>query len=676
MSHTSNRLIHSTSPYLLQHAYNPVDWFPWGEEAFNKAKSENKPVLVSIGYSSCHWCHVMERESFENEEVASFMNAHFVCIKVDREERPDVDQIYMDAVQAMGLNGGWPLNVFVLPTQEPFYGGTYFPAQNWLKLLDAIRMGYKNDYVKLKESALQFKQAIGTSEIKKYGLKVSSENDFTKTSFKNAVALSSQKFDHKLGGFDRHPKFPMPGLWQFYLEHALVEGNRKLESHVLFTLEEIIKGGIYDQIGGGLARYSVDAEWFAPHFEKMLYDNGQFLSLLAHAYALSSSEEFEKAICYTVDWLEREMTDKSNGFYSALDADSEGVEGKFYTWKTDNFEEILSTLPDEDVVKLKEFWNIRSMGNWEHGVNILDRSYSLSKFEAENSGFTATLSKAEKLLMDERAKRIRPGLDDKILCSWNAMTITGLIDAYFALGEPKFLELAVKNGEFILDKLVVDGTIYHAYKEKRSETPGFIDDYAFTIEAFIKLYEATFNENWLQEAKLLTDKAIENYFDQEEQFFFYTSDDAEQLIARKKEVFDNVTPASNAVMVGNLFKLSVFFDLPKYEEIGRAMGGAMQKLLDTEVQYLYRWAHEITRIKNQREVSIIGPSALEWARVIKKAHLNRSIMLSGTSDESELPFLSYKKTKGKKTALYICRQKSCLPPVYELEEGLRLLKAE
>ena len=452
--------------------------------------------------------------------------------------------------------------------------------------------------------------------------------------------------------------------------------NAKLNTHVVFTLQEIVKGGIYDQIGGGLARYSVDAEWFAPHFEKMLYDNGQFLSLLSHVYTQTENEEFEIAIEQTIQWLQREMLDQNGGFYSALDADSEGVEGKYYTWTSDEFVSTLkSKFTLEQINQLKKYWSIDQSGNWEHGVNILDRSMTFTEFEIDNPDFGQTLRRARQTLLEKRDRRVHPGLDDKILTSWNALIISGLVDSYFALDKSEFLNLAIENANFLIENLIENGLVFHSFKIKRSESPGFLEDYAFLIEALIKLYEATLDEKWLLVADKLASKTIESFYDEHEGFFFFTSQEAEKLIARKKEIFDNVVPSSNATLIDGLFKLSILLDKPVYEEIAQKSSLAIKKLLETEIQYLYKWADVVLTHQNQREVSLVGPRAKEWSKLLKSRFLVQNVLINGCEKNSELPILKVKQTKNDQTAIYICRHKSCLAPVYSIDDAITILNS-
>ncbi|HEV8513714.1 MAG TPA: thioredoxin domain-containing protein, partial [Cyclobacteriaceae bacterium] len=467
----SNKLIHSTSPYLLQHAHNPVNWQEWGNEALGEAKKSDKPILVSIGYSSCHWCHVMERESFENNEIAKVMNESFVCIKVDREERPDIDHIYMEAVQAMGMNGGWPLNVFLTPNQKPFYGGTYFPPQNWARLLIQIAKTFEVKRDEINQSADDLANHLQRSDLDRFAKDESSEI-FEKTKLDQQFDILKSKFDNKWGGIEKAPKFVMPPVWLWLLRYHFSTKNKVALEMVLLTLKQMTRAGLYDQLGGGFSRYSVDSEWFAPHFEKMLYDNAQLLSLYAEAYSITNDNFFKFVVYETVGWLKREMTSSGGGFYSALDADSEGVEGKFYTWTWTELEEALGA----ELESVADYFHCTSEGNWEHGLNILIQEIDESLDEK--------MIEAKKRLFAYREKKIRPMLDDKILTGWNAITIQGLTDCYKAFGDRMFLELALDNISFIENNLINIGRVYRAFKNKHSTTEGFLEDYAFLIQAY------------------------------------------------------------------------------------------------------------------------------------------------------------------------------------------------
>lgn len=652
-----NRLAKETSPYLLQHAHNPVDWFPWGKEALDKAKEENKPILVSIGYSACHWCHVMERESFENEELATIMNQHFVNIKVDREERPDVDAIYMDAVQAMGIQGGWPLNVFLMPDGKPFYGGTYFPAQNWKKLLFAVSEGFQNHLPDLQKSAEGFTENMTFLESVKYGLQAD-ELSYNMDDMEAMYHKLSGTFDPQWGGFERAPKFPMPSVWLFLLRYIQAEGEKKEEAlaHLRLTLSKIAKGGIYDQLGGGFARYSVDGEWFCPHFEKMLYDNGQLLSLYSEAYSLTELPLFQQVVFETIDWLEREMLSSEGGFYSAQDADSEGIEGKYYVWTHAEIYEILGDKAD----KFCRAYQVSMEGNWEHGVNILWKNHTFL-----NSDFAEEIA----LLMSHRNQRIKPGLDDKMLCSWNGLTLKGLVDAYKVFGEEKFLDLALKNASFIENYLLNDNQLWHSYKNGEAKIQGFLEDYAAVIDAFTSLYQVCFEEKWLHLAEKLSLYAYLNFWDEEDELFFFTDKNAEALIVRKKEIFDNVVPSSNSMMARNLYTLGLILDREDFVDLSKLMVGKMKEMLTKNADYLTNWACLASQLVTPTvEIAIVGNDYLEFSAKIEQRYFPNKVM-SATKDKSELPLLEHRTAFDGQTNIYVCFNKACRRPVQTVEDA-------
>jgi len=559
----TNSLINETSPYLLQHAHNPVNWYPWGDEALAKAKAEDKLLLISIGYSACHWCHVMEHESFENEEIAKLMNELFVCVKVDREERPDVDQVYMDAVQLITGRGGWPLNCFALPDGRPFYGGTYFPSDNWVQVLKAISSAYITEKDKVLKSAEQVSEGVRTSGL------IEEKANNTSYSMKDLdVSVNAWKssFDKENGGENRAPKFPIPISLEFLLNYYFYSKDVVVLDHFTLSLDKMAEGGIYDQVGGGFARYSVDQYWKVPHFEKMLYDNAQLLSLYAKAYRLTKKPLYKRVIQETIGFVERELFQGEGGFYSALDADSEGVEGKFYVWEK---EEVDRVLGDNSSI-FSEYYEVLKNANWEEG-NILhikkDKSDLLEKYNIEEEEFDHLLKESKDKLLKVRAKRIRPGLDDKFLTSWNALLIKGYLESYKAIGDEAYLEKANQIADFIVERMSKSGVqLFRTYKNGDSRINAFLDDYSFTIEAFIALYQVSFDETWLQRANTMTAYVIENFYDDKSGMFFYTSVKDAELIARKMEVMDNVIPSSNASMAESLYLLGNILGKPEYVE--------------------------------------------------------------------------------------------------------------
>ena len=659
-----NRLVSSTSPYLLQHAYNPVHWFEWGKEALTTAKQENKPILVSIGYSSCHWCHVMERESFENDDIARIMNEHFICIKVDREERPDIDQIYMEAVQAMQQHGGWPLNVFLTPEQKPFYGGTYFPAKNWANLLFQISKAFREKRSEIDQSAEDIRNHLQTSDLKRFAKEPGAEKFDTATLDKMFTILES-RFDKTWGGIEKAPKFVMPTIWLFLLRYHAITKSKEALHMVSLTLRKMIQGGLYDQIGGGFSRYSVDGEWFAPHFEKMLYDNAQLMSLYAEAYAVTKDQHFKNTVNETVEWLTREMMHPEGGFYSALDADSEGVEGKFYTW---TWEELTNALPKNSITR--EYYGAIQEGNWEHGRNILIRT-EIDEHSMRGYDFEKQINIDKKQLLEERSKRIRPGLDDKVLTGWNAMMIKGLVDAYKAFDDPMYLDLALKNISFIEKYLMNDGKVYRAFKNKHSETEGFLEDYSFLIQAYASLYQVTFNEEWLRKANNWTEYALKHFYDEGEGYFHFSSLSAEKLIAQKKEIFDNVIPASNSVMTRNLYHMGILLDKEEWKKQAMDMTSRLVSTIESEPSYMSNWGILFSEItKGMAEVMIVGKDAEKMRREFHQLYLPFTLTL-GSQTRSSLALLQGSEAIDGTTKIYVCFNKTCQLPVESVSEAIK-----
>ncbi len=662
-----NRLIHSSSPYLLQHANNPVDWYPWGEDALTKAKAENKLILVSIGYSACHWCHVMEHESFEDEEVAKLMNRFFVCIKIDREERPDIDQIYMNAVQLMTGRGGWPLNCFCLPDQRPIYGGTYFPKKDWKNLLTNLAHFWDTkpdeaiEYaVKLTEGIKQADKLPIVKEHQTYGLK----------NIEDALTPWKRLFDFSEGGHNRAPKFPMPNNWAFLMKTAHLLKDEAAHVIVRLTLDKMAAGGIYDHLGGGFARYSVDGKWHIPHFEKMLYDNGQLLSLYADAYKWCKEERYKEVVYETVAWLKREMTSPEVGFYSALDADSEGVEGKFYTWHKAEIDELLGA----DAELFNTYFEITAEGNWEEEeINNpwirKEKEDVAHHFGLSLSDFSKKIDQAKSILFKQRSARVRPGLDDKILTSWNALTIKGLCDAYKAIADEEFKSLALNNAQFIIQNLYKEsGGLFRTYKDGKASINSFLDDYALLAEAFISVYEITFDENWLQEAKKLCDFVINHFHDEESGMFFYTSDEDEALIARKYEVMDNVIPASNSVLAWNFKKLALFYNCQNYKRIYQHMLKTVEPHIKSYASAYSNWASLLLdEIQGSFEIAITGKDFEEKRKEIEKYYIPNKIILGG--EKGNLPLLQDKFVGD--TRIFVCENKTCQLPQSEVSEAIK-----
>ncbi|MDB5272753.1 MAG: hypothetical protein JWO58_1120 [Chitinophagaceae bacterium] len=673
MSHPTNALIHESSPYLQQHAYNPVNWRPWNEETLQLALKEDKPIIISIGYSSCHWCHVMEKQSFEDAEVAEWMNKHFINIKVDREERPDLDQIYMDAVQAMNIRGGWPLNVFLTPDKKPFYGGTYFPKDHWIHILDQVSTAFKNHREDIEKSADGFSMSLQASEILKYGIDLPKPIDAS--IIQEAYERLDRQFDKTWGGLDKVPKFPMPSIWQFLLGYYYSSHHQPALDHTLLTLRRIAMGGLYDQAGGGFARYSTDGEWLAPHFEKMLYDNGQLLSLYSHAYQLTQDANFKEVADRTVEWLSREMTTDEGGFYSALDADSEGEEGKFYVW---SFNELIPVFSPEADLWL-DYFSIEGEGNWEEH-NILFRQQFDEAFIQEHSIDTAYFYKRRSEIYDKlltlRTARPRPFLDDKQIASWNGLMLKGLVDWYKASGSEKALQLAIQNAHFIQQHLIEKDHVFHSYKKGGKKKTGFLDDYAYVINGFVALHEATLQTQWLHLSKDLMNTALNEFYDEAEGYFFYSSAVSTDLIARKKEIFDNVIPSSNSAIAKSLFLLGHFYLYDEWVQAATAMCQRMTHMIKTESSYLTNWADLALWIKGPfLEVVIMGPKALSYAIEINRSFLPFKLITGSESADSSLPLLENRTNPDENTYIYICNNAACLRPVATVTEALILIQS-
>lgn len=672
----ANHLIDETSPYLLQHAYNPVDWHPWSEEALEKAKKENKLLLISIGYAACHWCHVMEHESFEDSTVAAIMNQYFVNIKVDREERPDIDDIYMTACQmASGRGCGWPLNCFALPDGRPVWAGTYFPKDEWKRVLEYFNNIKENEPDKLEESAKQITAGIQTMDKLE---PVEREASFSISQLDEIASTFTQTMDLKKGGRSGAPKFPMPTGLSFLLTSNYHTTNRLAESAAMITLRSMANGGIYDQLGGGFARYSVDEDWLVPHFEKMLYDNGQLISVYSEAYKINQDPLFKDVVYQSIDFLQKELMSDEFGFYSSLDADSEGEEGKFYVWTSEEIDAAIGEVAHADLYK--DYYNIRPKGNWEEDKNILHIKDSLAavaqrhQFTPEEAGdIVGTTNKKLSLI---RSERVRPGLDDKILCAWNGLALKGLVDAYMAFGEKAHLELALNNADFIKTSFLKDGyRLDRNYKEGHSKINGFLDDYAFVIEAFIGLYEVTFDETWLDLAKALTEHSIEHFFDETSGFFFYTSKKDKALIARKKEIGDNVIPGSNSAMARNLNLLGHYFYEENYIEMARHMlKTVLPNIQDSGQPNFYsNWCRLLGEMATPiYEIAIVGNESKSRAAEMQRSFVPNAIYLGGT-DEGNLELLKGKLMEDR-TMIYVCQNKVCKLPVEDSKQALTLIK--
>ncbi|MEQ8807531.1 MAG: thioredoxin domain-containing protein [Imperialibacter sp.] len=666
-----NRLAKASSPYLREHADNPVDWHEWGDEALTKAASEGKPLIISIGYASCHWCHVMEEESFMDTMVARIMKENFVAIKIDREERPDVDQVYIDAAQLISGRAGWPLNAFALPNGKPFYAGTYYPKDQWINLLSQITTAYKEDITNVRKQAEAVTDGIVLNDmISPQG----TEEQADTLSVYNTIFLGWEpELDYLSGGLAGAPKFPMPVVWEFLLQEHKQNNNERALKVVSTTLDAMAAGGIYDHLAGGFARYSTDAEWRVPHFEKMLYDNGQLVSLYAHAYQATKNETYAQVVEETLSFVSEELTSPQSGFYSSLNADSEGEEGTFYIWTKAEIEALLDA---KSVELFSDYYGITTEGNWEHGKNVLYSQTGLKELATKHAmpldAATLALEKSRKKLLEARNKRIRPSLDDKILTSWNALMLSGYLDAYWALGKAEYLDVALKNADFLKKNMIRnDSGLWRSYSNGKPSIEAFLDDYAFLSLAFIELYQATFDIRWLEQARSLADYAIAHFHDSSTGFFYYTSNTSEQLVARKFEISDQVIPSSNATMAEVLFKLGHYHESATYLDMTKKMVGSLSKDFTQSGPYFAKWASLMGLLVNEPfEVAVMGPEALEKSQLLMREY-HPGMLLTGGEIEN-LPLLENKLVEGE-TIIYVCQNKVCKLPVKSVELALKQL---
>ena len=678
----TNRLIQEKSPYLLQHAHNPVDWYPWGEEAFEKSKKENKPIFLSIGYSTCHWCHVMEHESFENEAIAKIMNANFVCIKVDREERPDVDQIYMNAVMALTGQGGWPLNVFLTPELKPFYGGTYFAPDarygrpGFPVVLEDIARVWRTQPDQVEKAGKQLAEMLNNPN------KDTSGGPLTEAVLKEALQNLEQGFDPREGGFRGAPKFPPSMALQFLLRIYQKTGNKSLLPMVSLTLDKMAQGGIYDQVGGGFSRYSTDDEWLVPHFEKMLYDNALLSRAYLEAYQVTGQEEYARIAREIFTYLFRDMTDKEGGFYSAEDADSEGEEGKFYVWTPAELKKILGEKDGGDFCKL---YGATEVGNFEEH-NILHLKGSLPEsLKALGKNEKWWESTREKVLV-ERSKRIRPHLDDKILTAWNSLMISSLAYGYQVLGDPQYLQAAEKASDFISRNLFKDGRLLASYRLGPSSVQGYIDDYAFFQEAQLNLYESTFNPAYLKKAIELEKEMVRLFWDDQAGGYFFTGSDqkdAHRLLTRTKEAYDGVIPSGNSVAALNDYRLAEFTGQKEYrgraDAILKAFSGLLARGEANFSKMLQAFQFDFY---GPAEIFVVGPKAESEKTLheLWKTFLPNKVLVFaedslGNSLASLVPWTQGRPSQKGLPTIYVCKNFQCQLPTLDVATALKQLTA-
>ena len=679
----ANRLIHETSPYLLQHAHNPVDWYPWGDEAFEKAKSENKPILLSIGYSACHWCHVMERESFENEKIAALMNETFVSIKVDREERPDLDEIYMNAVQMLTGRGGWPMTMFLTPEGKPFYGGTYFPPEDrhgmpgFPRILQGVAQAYRERPADVEKSVLQILEAL-----QRMSESSPSKKDFAPDIIGESCEKIARAYDPDNGGLGQAPKFPNAGVYELFLRHYHHAKSQRYLEMVVHTLHKMAQGGIYDHLGGGFHRYSVDAKWLVPHFEKMLYDNAQLLRIYAQAYVITQEPLFKSVVEETAHYLLREMFHSDGGFYSTQDADSEGEEGKFFVWEPD---EINRLLGEEDGEIFCRMYDVSEQGNFEEKNilhPILTGDQASKFFRKEKDEIEALKVRAKEKLLAAREKRIKPFRDEKIITAWNGLMLSGLAEAIKISNNPAWVEAANRTVDFIFGRLFREGFLLHVYKDNQAKLLGYLDDYAFLAIGLLDLYEALFDRLFLKRAMQLTEIMLGEFWDERDGGFFYTGKTHEHLISRAKPIFDASIPSGNAMATQSLLRLYHLTGNHDYRTRAETVLRSYYEAMESQP---FGFAHMLCAmdqyLRPAKEIVILGrqddPRTTALIKDIRQLYLpNKLLQLVGPDQPLEdiSPLLQGKTQIDSQPTVYVCHNFTCSAPVTSWPELKPLLE--
>lgn len=670
-----NHLKNEISPYLLQHAHNPVDWYPWKDEALELALKTRKLMIISIGYSSCHWCHVMERESFSDTAVSRIMNKDFVSIKVDREERPDIDQIYMNACQIINSGAcGWPLNAIALPDGRPVWVGTYLTKDEWIKLLSSIQEIYAEDPNELEKMAMGIQNHLSVDYSRFIG---GSGQSVSAEKLNEIMSATMKSLDFKTGGKQSSQKFPLPSLQRSMLEYAQFSGNRKADQYVKLTLDKMMQGGIYDHLGGGFYRYTVDSAWKIPHFEKMLYDNAQLISLYSQAYQQYKNPEYREVVSRTMKFIASQMTHPEGMFYSSLNAESEGEEGKFYVWNQDEISTVLQDPTEISIVKM--IFDISQGGNWEKGKNVLYQARNLSsvakELKIDIQKATAAYHSALNKLELARSKKTSPDRDEKVLTSWNAMMIRACLDASAALSEPVYLEAGKKAMKHIQTSMYEAGTgLKRNFMKGNKSINGFLEDYAYTIDALLRLYELTFDESYLYFAKDLAEIAIRDFSDEKSVYFYFTSKNDRKLISRKVDFEDQVTPSANSVMADVLHRLGLYFYHQPYLDRARSMiTGVVEQFGTQQTEFYSNWNRNcIAQVRPLFEVAIVGEKSEEMRNTLAQNYIPFAILLGGKT-EGTLELLKEKLQEGE-TYIYVCRNKVCKLPVQDVGKALELMK--
>ena len=677
----TNRLIHESSPYLQKHAHNPVDWYAWGEEAFARAKQEDKPVLLSVGYASCHWCSVMEAESFENEDIAKLMNDLFINIKVDREERPDIDSIYMNALQMMTGHGGWPMTMFLTPEGVPFYGGTYYPPEDrrgmpgFPRVLISIAEAYKEQRAQIASNANTIIEQLNKL------------NEFTVADELNTEILDKaasgimRGFDTENGGFGRAPKFPPAMVLSFLLRQATRTDDKAILAAIELTLIKMARGGMYDQLGGGFHRYSVDEKWLIPHFEKMLYDNALLSRIYLDAYLVTGKDFYRQITTEILAYVEREMTDASGGFYSSQDADSEGEEGKFFVWRP---EEVIALLGEEDGQLFNRYFDVSEHGNFEHGTSALHIDTELTAvariLNVTPERLNEAITRGKQILFEAREQRIKPARDEKILTAWNGLMLRSFAEAARVLKNDHYLQIAVRNAEFLTTHLKRDGRLLRTHKDGQSKLNAYQEDYAYLLDGLLSLYEATFDERWFVAARDLADTMIALFWDENEGGFFFTSHDHEQLIARAKESYDNATPSGNSVAASALQRLAMFTNDARYRDYAER---TLKLLANQIARFPNAFGHLLCALdlalSNAHEIAIIGERNANDTNALVDAVFsrylpNKVVACAAPNEASEIQLLADRTQLDGKATAYVCHNYYCEAPVTEAAELIARLK--
>ncbi len=672
----TNELINETSPYLLQHAHNPVNWKAWSDKTLAEAEQKQKLLLISIGYAACHWCHVMEHESFEDSTVAAVMNANFINIKVDREERPDVDQVYMNAIQLMKGRGGWPLNVIALPDGRPVWAETYVPKDQWIASLQQIQDLYEDSPEKLIDYAARLEEGIKSIDLVNIN---TGQIDFSTLNTDSILNNWSKRFDNKNGGMEQVPKFMMPNSYHFMLRYAFENKDEALMQFVNTTLTKIAYGGVYDHVGGGFARYSTDAKWHIPHFEKMLYDNAQLVSLYSDAYSITPTPLYKEVVYESLEYIKQEMTHQSGAFYSSWDADSKGPngeleEGTYYTYSKKELDSILG----DDFKLFGQYYNVNAYGKWQEENSYVlirkkDDSEILEEFKIDQSTLDAKKISWKKTLLDYRNQRPRPGLDDKTLTSWNSLMLQGYIDAYRVFNEDVFLETALKNAHLLKDNQILDdGRVWHVFINGASSVNGYLEDYAGLASAYISLYEVTLDQQWLDLSLKITNYARAHFIDLDSRLYYFTSDEDTKLVSRSLDYRDNVIPSSNSIMAKNLLKLGHYFDLPEFIEDSQTMLHNVQPEINQFPSGYSNWLDLALNYQGDYyELVVVGDSAEEMIKEFHQQYIPNKL-IAGSVVKNDAPLLKNRWVEGE-TFIYVCVNNTCKLPVTTIEKALPLM---